>query len=236
MRSLPPWGENGPGGKAPGTGRTPVHCFTSMTRILIAMLLAAMVSAGIGPSLAQPRPPTPPTLSASRSVMAGTMLSVLVGKAPGAALLAIARPSDTPETAFVSVPLGVVSAGSITTPGEAGVYELRLLRENAGKSEILARQPLATTEASATLAAPDMVKAGASFPARGIGPNGGRDRVVITAPDAPVDAAGPSFLPAENVEATLEAPDAPGAYELRYVMNAPVSGQRILARRPLTVE
>ncbi|WP_439496730.1 hypothetical protein [Bosea sp. (in: a-proteobacteria)] len=207
-----------------------------MIRLLIAMLLAAIVSASMGTSLAQPRPPAPPTLSASRSVMAGTMLSVFVGKAPDAALLAIARPTDAPETAFVSIPLGLVSAASITTPGEAGVYELRLLRENAGKSEILARQPLATTTASATLAAPDKVKANASFAARGIGPNGGRDRVVIVAPDAAVDAAGPSFLPAENVEATLEAPDTPGIYELRYVMNAPVSGQRILARRPLTVE
>lgn len=168
--------------------------------------------------------------------MAGTMLSVLVSRAPPVSLIAIAGPGDPPETATVSVPLGPGSTASITTPGEAGTYELRLLRENAGKSEILARQPLATTVASATLAAPDTVKAGASFPARGIGPNGGRDRVVITTPDAPVDAAGPSFLPAENVEATLEAPDKPGAYELRYVMNAPVSGQRILARRPLTVE
>lgn len=209
-------------------------------RSAVALLAFAVVAAS-APGLAQQsrqRPATPPApmLSASRSSMAGAMLSVLVGKAPQSAVIAIARPADPAETALVSVPLGPVGSASITTPGDAGGYELRLLREEAGKSEILARQPLETTVASATLAAPDRIKAGASFPARGIGPNGNRDRVVVAAPDAPADAAGPSFFPAENVEATLEAPEKPGAYELRYVMNAPLSGQRILARRPLTVE
>ena len=49
--------------------------------------------------------------------------------------------------------------------------------------------------------------------------------------DAPEEAPGPSFFPAENVEATLDAPDTPGAYELRYVMNAPLAEGRILARQ-----
>lgn len=164
------------------------------------------------------------------------MLSVLVRQAPPGSLIAIANLIDPPGTAIVSVPLGAGSSASITTPGQTGTYELRLLRESEGKSEILARQPLATTPASATLAAPERVKASASFPARGIGPNGSRDRVVITEPSAPVEAEGPSFFPAENVEATLEAPEQSGTYELRYVMNAPLSGQRILARRPLLVD
>ena len=71
---------------------------------------------------------------------------------------------------------------------------------------------------------------------RGIGPNGEQDRVVLVAADAPIEAEGPRFFPAENVESVLEAPDQPGSYELRYVMNAPVSGLRILARRAVVVE
>jgi len=168
--------------------------------------------------------------------MAGSMLTVFASKAPAQSQLTIAHPGDPAEAAIVSVILGAVSATAITTPGEPGSYELRLVRQDSGKPEILARQPLATTSPSATLSAPDRAKAKTSIPVRGIGPNGERDRVVITAPDAAVDAAGPSFYPAENVEALLEAPDKPGSYELRYVMNAPLSGQRILARRPLTIE
>lgn len=60
--------------------------------------------------------------------------------------------------------------------------------------------------------------------------------MVLVAPDAPVEAEGPRFFPAENVEATLEAPEKPGSYELRYVLNAPVSGLRVLARKPVMVE
>lgn len=208
-------------------------------RTLTALFLATCLSAGTTGAPAQQRPPAAqasPALSASSSTMAGTMLAVLVSQAPPTSLVAIAKPTDPPETAMVSVPVGPSSTASITTPGETGTYELRLLRESDGKSEILARQSLTTTPASATLAAPERVKRGVSFPARGIGPNGGRDRVVITEPSAPADTQGPSFFPAENVEATLEAPEKSGTYELRYVMDAPLSGQRILARRPLLVD
>lgn len=210
-----------------------------MMRTLIFLVLAACLCAGMTTAPAQqppPAAPAAPALSASRNAMAGSMLSVLVSGAPAMALVAIAKPADPAETALVSVPLDAGSTASITIPGEVNGYELRLLRESVGKSEILARQPLAATPASATLAAPERVKRGASFPARGIGPNGGRDRVVITEPSAPADAQGPSFFPAENVEAVLEAPEQSGTYELRYVMNAPLSGQRILARRPLLVD
>lgn len=203
----------------------------------IALALVAASTSGFAQQV-RPRPAAPaqPTLSASRSVMAGSMLTVFASKAPAQSQLAIARPSDPAESAIVSVILGAVSATAITTPGEPGSYELRLVRQDSGKPEILARQPLATTPPSATLAAPDRAKAKASVPVRGIGPNGERDRVVITTPDAAVDATGPSFFPAENVEALLEAPGKPGSYELRYVMDAPLSGRRILARRPLTIE
>ncbi len=200
----------------------------------LAMLLAPLLAQ------AQPRqqtaPPSGPTLSASRNLMAGSMLSVLVSRAPAGARLAIARPTDPPSSAIIVVELGGRAAASLPVPGEAGTYELRLTRDQDGAPAILIRQPLVTTPAEATLAAPDHVGRGSDFPVRGIGPNGGRDRVVLVAKDAEPEASGPSFFPAENVEARLEAPDQPGRYELRYLMEAPVSGLRILARRPIVVE
>lgn len=205
------------------------------TLIALALLLAPL------PAQAQPRPQTPPqpaspALSASRSVMAGSMLSVMVSRAPPGARLAISRPGDPPHMAIVVAELGGRTSVSLPVPGEPAGYELRLTRDRDGAPVVLLSQPLATTPAEATLNAPDRVARGRDFPARGIGPNGERDRVMLVPADAAPDAAGPSFLPHENIEATLEAPERPGAYELRYVMEAPVSGIRVLATRPVVVE
>jgi hypothetical protein len=167
--------------------------------------------------------------------MAGSMLSVFLSRMPTGARLAIARPSDPAASAIVVVE-PMTSVPNLQTPGEVGSYELRLTVQKDGVPEILLRQPLATTAPSATLAAPARVGRAQALPVRGIGPNGEQDRVVLVAPDAPPEATGPSFYPSENVEATIEAPDRPGTYELRYVMDAPLSGHRILARRPVTVE
>lgn len=181
------------------------------------------------------RPGAAPAVSAARSIMAGAPLSVFLTRPPQGARLAIARPDDPATSAIVVVePKNMVP--TLPTPGIAGAYELRLTVEKDGAPVILLRQPLVTTEPEATIAAPDKVGRGQHLPVRGIGPNGELDRVVLVAPDAPVEAEGPRFFPAENVEATLEVPDEPGLYELRYLLNAPVSGLRILARRPLRVE
>lgn len=203
---------------------------------------ALLLAAGLSPALAaaQSKKPPPahadgPAISTARSIMAGAPLSVFLSRMPPGARLAIARPGDPAQTAIVVVEPRTATA-SLPTPGNAGMYELRLTVEKDGGPVILLRQPLETTEPSATLAAPERVGRGQALPVRGIGPNGEQDRVVLLSPDAPLDAEGPSFFPAENVEATLEAPEQPGPYELRYVMNAPVSGLRIIARRPVRVE
>ena len=202
--------------------------------------LALLLSAG-SPVLAQQprpqqRPPQGPSLSAPRTLMAGAMATAFISRAPANARLAISRPTDPPEAAIVASPLGQATVLSLPAPGEVGSYEWRLLGEADGKPMILLRQPLMTTAPSATLAAPARVARGNPLPVRGIGPNGDRDRVVLVKPDAPPEAQGPNFFPAENVESTLEAPAEPGTYELRYVMDAPLTGPRVLARRELVVE
>jgi len=201
-----------------------------------------LIAAGLWPAAAaaqKPQKPTPrasqPSLSASRSIMAGAPLSVLLSHAPQGARLAIARPDDPANKAIVVVALKN-TVPILPTPGAVGAYELRLTVEKDGAPVILLRQPLDTTEPSATLAAPERISPGQSLPVRGIGPNGEQDRVMLVKPDAPADAEGPRFFPAENVEATLEAPDQPGTYELRYVLHAPLAEHHILARRPVRVE
>jgi Ca-activated chloride channel family protein len=187
------------------------------------------------PSFARPRAASP-ALSASRSVMAGSMLGITVARAPMGARLAIARPDDLADRAIIVLPLPAGGTASLLTPGEPGLYELRLTQDRDGSPIILLRQPLAITPASATVTGPTRVARGNVLPVRGIGPNGVQDRVTIVPKDAAADVAGPSFFPFENVEATLEAPDDPGLYELRYVMHAPLAENRILARQTVTVE
>ena len=181
------------------------------------------------------RKPTSPAISASQSVMSGAPLSVFLSNAPPGSRLAIARPGD-PAHAAIVVAEPRTAVAVLPTPGLAATYELRMTADRDGAPVILLRQPLVTTPPTATLAAPDRVGRGQDLPIRGIGPNGEQDRVMLVLPDAPLDAEGLHFLPAENVETTLEAPEQPGRYELRYVMNAPVSGRVVLARRPVTVE
>jgi hypothetical protein len=204
-------------------------------RLLIglpALLLPALAVAQTKPV---PRRSDAPALSAARTIVAGSPLSVFLSNQPQGARLAIARPDDPAGKAIVVVePKNPVPA--LPTPGAAGAYELRLTVEKDGGPVILLRQPLATTEPSATLAAPERVGRGQALPVRGIGPNGEQDRVTLVKPDAPADADGPRFFPAENVEATLEAPEQPGVYELRYVLHAPLAEHRILARRSVKVE
>lgn len=201
-------------------------------RVLV--LATLLVAAG---AVAQPRPAPQagPSLSASRSVMAGSVLSVSLLHAPADARVAIVRPGD-PATSAIVVVEPRAGQASLPVPGVAGAYELRLAAGRSDAPDILLRQPLATTEPSATLSAPARIRRGASFPARGIGPNGVQDRVVLVSPHAPPEAMGPVFFPIENVEAVLEAPEQAGAYELRYVMDAPVSGVRVLAHRAVIVE
>ena len=201
-----------------------------------------MIAVGLWPAAAvgqKQQKPAPgssqPSLSAARTIVAGAPLSVFLTRMPQGARLAIARPDDPADKAIVVVePRTTVPA--LPTPGAVGTYELRLTVEKAGAPTILLRQLLATTEPSATLAAPERVGRGQGVPVRGIGPNGEQDHVMLVKPDAPADTDGPRFFPAENVEATLEAPDQPGVYELRYILHAPLAEHRILARRPIRVE
>ena len=204
-------------------------------RSLIALATLLLPALAVSQTKPAQRRSDAPALSAARTIVAGAPLSVFLSNPPQGARLAIARPDDPASKAIVVVePRNAVP--TLPTPGAVGTYELRLTVEKDGAPVILLRQPLATTEPGATLAAPERVGRGQGLPVRGIGPNGEQDRVMLGKPDAPADADGPRFFPAENVEATLEAPDQPGVYELRYVLHAPLAEHRILARRLVRVE
>lgn len=182
----------------------------------------------------------PAGIAAARTSMAGApLLASWRGSRPeGELAFALALP-EAPAGLFVAGALAPLreSAVTLAVPGKAGPYELRLLRRDAaGTVSVVASQPLVATPPEATLAGPAVVRRGASFPARGNGPNGERDLVTLVEPDAPAETAGPGFLPADSIEGQIEAPPRPGVFELRYVMIAPLTGAVILARQPVRVE
>jgi hypothetical protein len=214
---------------------------------LIRRVFIGLVLVVVSPAFGQQRPAAKPApakqlagLAAARTLMAGAALSVQWhGQRPdGETAFAIARPEATPGI-FIEGTLASYRGASVTltVPGLEGHYELRLLqRDPAGLVIIVARQPLAATLPSATIAGPVSVRRGQSFPARGNGPNGDRDLVTLVDIAAAADASGPVFLPADSIEGLLEAPSKAGVYELRYVMVAPLTGAVVLARQPVKVE
>lgn len=117
---------------------------------------------------------------------------------------------------------------TLTAPVAAGAYEIRVLGA-AAPHATLARRPLQVQAVTATLEAPAQVAAGAKFQVRWTGPDNAKDYVAIGSAERPYIA---YDYTATGNTLTLTAPDAAGAYELRYFLAA---GDTIIARRPITV-
>lgn len=218
-----------------GSGRA--SCVIASCLVLCSLFLA-IPSAGQGGAVPRTAPQTNPVpaLSAAREAMAGSLLQVFVSRLPaGETRLAVVQAGAADE-ALIGGALAIGAAqAQVPLPGLSGAYELRLLERREAGIAVLARQPLRLTPPSATVAAPASVKPGANIPVRGIGPQGPNDFVTLVPADAPPEVRESYFLPIDNAEATLEAPRAPGSYELRYVMDAPLSRGVVLARQRVEV-
>lgn len=175
-------------------------------------------------------------LQAAGSAMGGTRLRVdWTGAAPGQDWIAIAAPGSdagayltwegTPEDG---------AAVEITLPTAPGTYELRYVAEGAGGPGVQAMRPLVVTEPVATLAAPDRVEAGSTVRVAWTGPAHPRHYVTID-PEGAGEGAylGYFYTATAGLPGELQAPDDPGRYELRFVLDT--DGLRILARRPVEV-
>jgi Ca-activated chloride channel family protein len=105
---------------------------------------------------------------------------------------------------------------SIRTPDRPGDHEVRYV---AGENdEVLARAPLTVEEVSATLKAPSSIGAGSPIEITWKGPKNPGDYISI----AEKGTDGNSYLNRTYTDngspLTVQAPDTPGSYELRYVM------------------
>ena len=147
--------------------------------------------------------------------------------------ISIARPGDEPmerieyEMARHGNPL------RLKMPAEPGDYELRYVL--AGDEErIIARRPIKVTEVTASIQAPDSAAAGSTIEIEWSGPGYEDDMITIARPDqGPGDYVTYEY-PRHGNPLTLEVPEEPGTYEVRYVLVG--KEERIIARRPMVVK
>jgi Ca-activated chloride channel family protein len=119
----------------------------------------------------------------------------------------------------------------LRAPVEPGAHEVRYV---SGQSQrTLARAPVEVQEVSGRVEAPQRVKAGESFEVRWSGPDNPGDYVTIVKQGAPDGEYLSYAYTRDGATLRIEAPQEPGAYEVRYVMEP---GARTLARTPVAVE
>lgn len=122
---------------------------------------------------------------------------------------------------------------SLRTLAEPGAYELRYVSPRRAQP-VLARRPITLTPAAATLEVATEVVASDLVELRATGP-GGDSHWIGFAPVGSEPGAYRDFIrpaPDGRTQTTLAAPQEPGRYELRYVLEGDTS---ILTRLPVTV-
>ncbi len=173
------------------------------------------------------------SLEAPEEVEAGTSFEVswIGPNGPGDYVTIVAVGTDrwTNESYF---PTSSGPSGTLTAPLTAGPHEVRYV-SGQGEATVLA-VPITVAPTSATLDAPAEVTAGTQFQVSWTGPNGPGDYITIVATGAPQGAYLSYANTSNGTPATLTAPTAPGAYELRYVVER--AGVTTLATRPIEVQ
>jgi hypothetical protein len=173
-----------------------------------------------------------PALEAPSSAKVGSELSVTVAGSSNPRDFVTIVPVGTREGAYegyqyVSKPSGL----KLQVPSKAGDYEIRLLSA-ATPYPTLARRPLKVESVQASLDAPAQVSAGASFQVKWSGPNNARDYVGIGDVDPKKRAYISYVYTSRGSPITLNAPEEPGEYELRYFLAV---DNEVVARKRITV-
>ena len=131
---------------------------------------------------------------------------------------------------------------TLRMPAQPGDYQIRYVLEAPTGRRVLASEAIELTAATATLAAPDSVAAGEDIAVTWSGPDGDGDYLDIV-PSGQQEASGElAYSYTANADgevggeriSTLRAPDQPGTYDLRYILQA-AGGRAVLARRSLIV-
>lgn len=115
-------------------------------------------------------------------------------------------------------------------PDGLGAYELRYVLAQSGR--VLARRPITLTEPSAALQDPGPILPGGRFKVVWEGPDNQNDFITIVPKGASETEEGPLARTYRGSPAEIKSPEAPGSYELRYVL---AQSGRVLAVLPVEV-
>ncbi|MBZ6075430.1 vWA domain-containing protein [Microvirga puerhi] len=181
--------------------------------------------------------PVTATLDAPATGMAGAEIGVTF-KGPNAPedWVGLAKPG-TDATAYVSGAWAYADHGSpmkLVLPAEPGTYEVRYV--SGLDPKVLAMKKVEVTQASAALTAPAQAMAGTTIKVGFQGSGSGDTFVGIVKKGAPEAAwITGSYESPQGDQVNLRVPGAPGAYEVRFVLEA--NGEyKVLASAPLNVE
>jgi len=120
------------------------------------------------------------------------------------------------------------SEGELTAPPETGLYELRYVLAEGGRT--MASAPIEVTAAEVTVAAPGQAAAGSRITVSWSGTVNANDYVTIVSMGADEGSYGNYARVRSDTQGELVAPSEPGFYEVRYVL---AEGGVTLASAPL---
>ncbi len=183
------------------------------------------------------------TVKAPASGMAGTMIQVdFTGSGTGDTFVGVVK-KGAPQSAFITGSYEAPQGNRVLLrlPGQPGPYEVRFVLEANGTYKVLASTPVTVEPAVATITAPDRAKRGSELTVEFTGPKGETDYVAIVPASTPLTDFNAytdfqTFSP-DASSVTLQVPEKAGAYEIRYVMEAPgETVNQVLARKPIRVD
>jgi len=122
------------------------------------------------------------------------------------------------------------SEDQLQAPAETGLYEVRYLLREGGRT--LARAAIEIVAPEVTVSAPASVATGARFTVSWTGTVNHNDYVTIVPAGTPEGEYGNYVVVRDKTEKDLQAPAEPGRYEVRYVLR---EGRRTLARAAIEI-
>ncbi len=129
----------------------------------------------------------------------------------------------------------------LTMPVKPGKYEIRYVFVGPGADtsgnahSVIARQPVVITAVGASLDGPDTAETGETLSIEWSGPEGTGDYITVTKPDAAQNSYGDYKYASNGSPSKIRMPLTPGLYELRYVQKGGLQGDKVIARKPVTI-
>jgi Ca-activated chloride channel family protein len=177
--------------------------------------------------------PAGATLEAPDEVMAGARIKVRASGPDDPAHWIGFAPAGSPPASYLDYarPTGPVSEVELQAPVKPGTYELRYVLNESEK--IAASRTVRVVDAQASIEAPASVRAGERITVTARGPEGGSHWIGFAPAGSPPSAFRDYQRPTGPTSVVeLTAPDEPGDYEIRYVLN---ESERVLVSRPIKV-